>query len=100
MNLRRRKEINLYRISQTVQSGFDTYSDAIVAADSSEDAALIHPNSHYRFFRGWPIANTSEWGEAPERGWVDNPDQVKVEFIGVALPTIEKGVICASFHAG
>ena len=93
--------MNLYKISQFVHNGWDTYSDAIVAADSPEDAALIHPGSRSKLFSGWPIANTpSEWEIPPERGWADTPDQVEVELIGVALSIIKKGVICASFHAG
>ena len=93
--------MNLYKISQTVRRGWDTFSDAIVAADSPEDAALIHPNSRSEFFKGWPIANTPpEWEDKPEGGWAYDPSEVRVNFIGIAVEGTKEGVICASFHAG
>ena len=36
--------MNLYHISQDAVSGYDTYSDAVVAAESEQDAKNIHPD--------------------------------------------------------
>lgn len=82
--------MNLYRISQTVNNGWDTYSDAIVAAETEEEARHIHPGID-RQANGYTYLAELTW--AP-------PDQVTVELIGTALPTVKAGVICASFHAG
>lgn len=35
--------MNLYRISQEENQKYDTYDSAVVAADSSDIAKLIHP---------------------------------------------------------
>lgn len=36
--------MNLYKISQDVNDGWDTFDSAIVAAKSEEDARNIHPD--------------------------------------------------------
>lgn len=100
----------LYKISQSVHDDYDTYSDAVVAAESEDDAMLMHPDGK------------SEWQPNPDYGlneleteldtWINeygssmgdhdwaNPFSVSVTLIGVADISITKGVICASYHAG
>ena len=78
--------MNLYRISQNVADGWDTYDSAIVAAKSPEDAASIHPST----VDPWP-----QYGD-----WVSTPEQVTVELIGVAVNGTSRGVVLASFNAG
>ena len=82
--------MKLYHISQDVHRGYDTFSDMVVCAESEEEARKIHP------------ADWSEdpWKPDPYAYWCDTPDQAKVEYIGEAAEGLEKGVICASFHAG
>jgi hypothetical protein len=41
-----------------------------------------------------------DWLNHPEYAWCENPDLVKVELIGSAVPGLPQGVICASFNAG
>ena len=77
--------MNLYIISQSTNTGYDTYSDAVVAAESSLTARRINPNG--------------EW-EEDYSSWADSPDQVTVELIGTAIEGTEEGIILASFHAG
>ena len=76
--------MNLYHISQDVNRGYDTYSDAVVAAEGEDDAKNIHPS------------NTGYYGV----GLWALPKDVKVRLIGTAAPGVEFRVICASFHAG
>ena len=85
--------MNLYRISQTINRGYDTFDSAIVAANSEKEAQAIHP-------RG-------SWGdEFPNRPWEEDgtwtrrPDQVEVVLIGTAAEGIQPGVVLASFNAG
>ena len=86
---------NLYLISQTVRNGYDTYSDAVVAAWSEEEASNIHPDGHI-----YGSARDHDWmGWDDGVTWAADPKDVKAVFIGVAEPDI-KGVVCASFHAG
>jgi len=85
--------LGLYKISQDVNNNYDTYSDAIVAAESHDEAQMIHPSGEK-----WD----NEWWTKDETFscWAKRLDQVKVELIGIAANHITKGVICASFHAG
>ena len=80
--------MNLYLITQTVCNGYDTYDAAIVAADTPEQAANIHPN-------GINIVSSRN-----SRTWADTPNDVEVRLIGVAVGGTKAGVICASFNAG
>jgi hypothetical protein len=73
--------MKLWLISQEVNNGYDTYSDAVVVAETLEEARNMHP-SEYGGLDTW----------AP-------PTQVKVVELGEAKEGIA-GVICASYHAG
>jgi hypothetical protein len=77
--------MNLYLISQDFNNGHDSYDSAVVCAKNEEAASKIPPNGG----DAWP-----EWG------WASHPSQVQVQYLGVAGPSIQAGVICASFNAG
>lgn len=79
--------MKLYRISQTQVEGYDTYSDAIVAAPSMSMARCIHPAGLHP--SNWKLGS-----------WCGSTAQVKVEYLGVAKSGTKLGVICASYHAG
>ena len=85
--------MKLYLISQTDNDGWDTYSDAVVAARSEDEARTIHPNGETRL----PIPDSEGWRYS---SWVTDPSRVTVELIGTATPGTKVGVICSSFHAG
>lgn len=96
--------LNLYHISQTVNLGYDRYSDAVVAAESPEDAVTIHPRGEEDSpYPQWTIPDADEpggdWNEYYLLYWT-LPQNVKARLIGEAAPGVERGVICASFHAG
>lgn len=84
--------MNLYYISQKVSQGYDTYSDAVVAAESAEQAQETHPSPY--------VTKVEDWAGEDGYTWAHKPEQVKVELIGIAAGHVQKGVICASFHAG
>ena len=69
--------LNLYFVERTDHADYDEFDSYVVAAVSEEAALASHP--HY----GWP-----------------DPKKVLVKLIGVALPSIEDGIICSSFNAG
>ena len=79
--------MKLYLITQDVHNDYDTYSDAVVSAESEEDAKTIHPD-------GDSIVTTtqSRWST-----WSAIEDVV-AEYLGETEQP--RGVICASFHAG
>lgn len=75
---------------QASTSGYDVFSDAVVAAETKEEAAATHPS-------GGPLE------ERFSSSWVTSPEEVTVTFLGEASPELNlknKEVICASFNAG
>lgn len=93
--------MNLYLITQSVNTGYDTYDSAIVVARNETDAAFIHPDTDIVWKDGcWCLVNGyMDWTYGD---WV-NPDQVSVQLIGKATPQIVRSnrrVILASFNAG
>lgn len=82
--------LKLWLIERPQFGGYDTYSDAVVVAETADDARSIHPNG-----TGEPLDDNDPYGT-----WVTF-DEVKAKLIGVAEPSLEAGsVVCASFHAG
>jgi hypothetical protein len=88
--------MKLFKISQSVNNDYDTYSDAVVAAETEEEAQKTHPAEKR------PTFKKHEWWneDTSFTSWAMRLDQVKVDYIGEAKPGTEPGVICASFHAG
>lgn len=83
--------MKLYHIWQEKNNGYDTHSDMVVCAESEEEARKIHPY--------WP----NPWDNGifgRNSSWCNKPEDVHVLYLGEAAENIEKGVICASFHAG
>lgn len=78
--------MNLYLLSQTTTTGYDTTDSVVVAAKSPKDARKIHPTK-------------TDWDETPGYSWA-RPADVDVEYIGKAGRDIKRGVILASFNAG
>ena len=93
--------MKIYKISQTVDNGYDTYDGAIVAAETEEEARRISPDNWYvvnendMFVRKSSLLYPKEYISS----WCKVED-VKVEYIGEAKEGIEKGVILSSFNAG
>lgn len=81
--------MNIYRLLRSGNTDYDEYVGAIVAAESEEDARMIHPDGS--------INETTVNTSYPD--WVP-PNQVIVKLIGVAANGIERGVIMDSFLAG
>jgi len=93
------KQKNLYLItSPNSFGGYDTYSAAVVVANSKESAKLIHPN-------GTIFTNEIDRDEYErDRWWLSSwvsPDEVSATLVGRASPRLKLNtVVCASFHAG
>lgn len=78
--------MNLYLISQTENSTWNTYDSAVVCAPDVETARNIIPG------RG-------KWGDSWSE-WASCPENVSVKYLGEAHHEIEPGVVLASFNAG
>lgn len=83
--------MNLYLISQDVNTDWDSYDLAVVIAESKDDARTIHPGgSHYE---SHPYKGYYSYS------WTDQ-ENVQVKFLGVADKSLSRGVVCASFNGG
>ena len=82
--------MKLFLISQTQNTGDDTYDSAVMAAPDEETARQMDP------YTGELI---EVWGDS-SAAWCSAPKHVAVRYIGEAAADIEQGVICASFNAG
>jgi hypothetical protein len=89
--------MKLYHLSQSIERGYDTYSDMVVCAESEEVARNIHPAYSW-------VRNEEErkacWNGSYGSGWARRPDQVTAVYLGEADDSVEEGIICVSFHAG
>lgn len=89
--------MKLWKISQTVNRGYDTYDSAIVAANTAAEARMIHPADTGE---SWNAIYANWNGQTnPSQVWA-TADKVTVECIGTARPGTNKGVVLSSFNAG
>lgn len=84
--------MKLFKLSQEVNFGYDTYDSCVVCAKSKKDAVTIHPDGgefndeDLRFNKRGP--------------WAHKIADIKCEEIGDAKANQTRGVIVASFNAG
>lgn len=77
--------MNLYLLSQTENRGYDTFDSCVVCAPNEEQAKTTHPCGGLDYVAG--------------SGWA-SPENVTAHLIGVADPSVNAGVVIASFNAG
>ena len=92
--------MNLYLLSQNESKGWDTYDSAIIAAESEEEARKICPSGRYEWRDGWCYDYLPTRRYCPRSDWANDIANISVKLIGVADPTVVRGVILASFNAG
>lgn len=81
--------MNLYLLSQSSETGYDTYDSCVVAAMTSRQAKTFHPGGYL----------TKEMS-SNSGTWPSDVKKITAEKIGVADPSLKPGVIIASFNAG
>ncbi len=93
--------MNLYLLTQDTVRGYDTYDSCVVCAESEEEAQKIVPCSYYQYTDG-VLCNTINGRPVDEYslGWPSHQSEVKVKLIGIAEPSVEKGVVGAYYNAG
>ena len=96
----------IYLVSQSINNGYDTYDSMVVAAESEQDARLIHPSdfvTHHNDGK-WKGTYYNCGGEydSPSGGddWVEfsGIDKLTVQYLGETEHG--RGVVCSSFNAG
>jgi hypothetical protein len=85
--------MKLWKLSQTVNKGYDVYDSCVVAAKDILEARSIHPSGYYPPEEEW-------WKDSHKfYDWAHVCD-IKVSYLGEAHDKTFTGVICASFNAG
>lgn len=87
--------LRVWKITQNVVNGYDSYDSAVVIAMSAEKARATHPFEMY-----YDVYTENEPWTVGSGSWPDTPGKVEVELIGIASPGAKPGVVCASFNAG
>jgi hypothetical protein len=83
--------MKLFKISQTENTGYDTFSDAVVCAANESIARNINPSNG-------ELMTENDWGEYGS--WCSSPIYITVEYIGEAAESCKEGLVLSSFHAG
>lgn len=101
--------MHIWKISQSVNDGYDTYDSAIVYSRTENGARSVHPNPNWEDYASYIDTDPSSDDNILERmyywnhSWAPIADVV-VEYIGeiydLAGDNIKPGVILASFNAG
>lgn len=98
--------MKLWLISQNTNNEYDTYDSAVVAAETEEEASMVHP-AYSDEDEEWVFWSHGEWKTKTLSGnvysytnwaWV-TPKEVTVQLIADNY-TGTKKVICSSFNAG
>lgn len=104
--------MKIYKLSQSIVDGYDTYSDCVVVAENEDEARRIHPSSYVVEIINGKWHGRYDCPDKPDKhnkpyesrgsDWVqfEDIDKITVEEIGEAKKGINKRIICTSFHAG
>ena len=92
--------MNLYLLSQDESKGWDTYDSVVVAAENEEEARKICPSGTYEWDNGWYYEHPKNRLYRSRSDWANDIANISVKLIGVADPTVGRGIIISSFNAG
>jgi hypothetical protein len=103
--------MNLYKLSQNINEGYDTYDSCVVCAKNENEARMIHPSRFVTHYDDKNWFGTCSGGadkgkeyitEDNYYTWVPRNEvkKIKVELIGVAKKGLKRGLIVSSFNAG
>ena len=102
---------NIYKLSQEVNTGWDTYDSMVIIADSEKEAILLSYEETYmlkntvKYYLNFYIKMEEPFSDyeyivKKTSSWAFEKD-IKIEYLGQADSNItESQVICTSFNAG
>ena len=94
--------MNIYKLSQTTNYGYNTFESCVVIAENKKEAVKVHPNGYQNWdTRGQKSEDNCVYENFDIDDWAEIKD-IKVELIGIADKSLdtEIKVVCASFNAG
>ena len=83
--------MKLFLVSQNQNQGYDTYDSFVVICNSEDEAKNTHPSNQPMTDEKWK----NKYGV-----WCEHINYVKVQYLGEADSSLQKGVVCSSFNAG
>jgi len=91
--------MNLYLLTQSENTDYDTYDSCVVVAVTPAAARKIHPNGDNYDNRQEP---GNKWNNTyPSGDWTSDPKKVTATLIGEAHKSLkENSVVIYSFNAG
>lgn len=112
-------QVGIYKIWQTVNGGYNTYSGAMVVATSEEEARLIHPNdsrsrgwwcrwhTHDSLLEQWDGCYANRDGKPMPAWFVDDSEWCSPLYVAATWISSFDGddslrgtVLCSSYRAG
>ncbi len=95
--------MKLFKLSQKINIGYDTYDACIVAARNEDDARRMHPRKSEVIVTDLgDFIDADDWkddgDEYNSRDWANNISEVIVEHIGETH--LDSGIVLSSFNAG
>lgn len=103
--------MKIYKLSQNINNGYDTYDSVVVVAENEDDAKRIHPSESWwdggfydeekkEFWTHYSGSSKTYLFEDKWGTWTNDLSKIKVEYLGEAEPHLKRGVVVASFCAG
>lgn len=90
--------MNIYKLTQNDNRGWDTFDSMIVIAKNEEQARIMYPHSTQIHEPVYDFESNYNWLSLGY--WANSPDNVKVEHIGKAFTKEKSRIVLASFNAG
>ena len=99
--------MNIYKVEQDSNAGYDTYDSFICVAENEQEARETHPSEFVTHSKNGKWYGTYSYGNKDEYemdsgDWVrcNQINKLSVTLIGVANENQPKGIVLSSFNAG
>jgi hypothetical protein len=90
--------MKIYKLTQDVNSGYDTYDGMIVIAKDENQAILMYPSYENIMSEEYDFSD-NEW-PGHSYSWANKHSDVKIELLGNAGKNSKCRIVLASFNAG
>ena len=92
--------MNIYKLSQTTNYGYNTFESCVVIAENKKEAVKVHPNGYQNWdTRGQKSEDNCVYENFDIDDWAEI-QHIKVELIGIADESLdtEIKVVCTSYN--
>ena len=92
--------MNIYKLSQTTNYGYNTFESCVVIAENKKEAVKVHPNGYQNWdTRGQKSEDNCVYENFDIDDWAEI-QHINVELIGIADKSLdtEIKVVCTSYN--